>query len=73
MGKYTITYGSKKYVGRIEAKNAKEAIEKFSEIEGADSDFGFLRGGLIFDAETRGEKWAVMNSDGGKVTAKAEA
>lgn len=68
MKTYEVKAGTE--IETIEAEDAVAAIKKFSEGKGPDSDLGFLRGGLVFDAETRGEKWAQMNSDGGKISAQ---
>ena len=69
MKKYTVGLGDMKEE-IIESENASQAINIYSVQAGADQDVYFLRGGWILDAETRGEKWASVRSDAGRISAE---
>lgn len=55
-------------LGLVEAESAKDALESFCESR-PDDDYGFQRGGLEVDADTRGTVWASVRTDGGRITA----
>jgi hypothetical protein len=37
---------------------------------GPDSDFGFVRRVKMIDADTHGREWAIIETDGGDITAE---
>jgi len=55
-------------LAEVEAGSAIEAINQYCE-EHPDEDTGFQRGGLNIDAETRGQNWATVKTDGGRISA----
>jgi len=69
MNKYAIKTNGKK-VATITAEDAQAAARTYSELKGLDSDWGFVRGVKMVDADTRGEKWAIIKTDGGDITAE---
>ena len=69
MNKYAINiYG--KTVSCITAENAESAARAYSAEKGLDSDFGFVRGVKMVDADTLGTEWAIIKTDGGDITAE---
>ena len=68
MKKYAIVIDGKT-VDRITAENAESAARAYSAKQGPDSDFGFIRGVKMIDADTRGSRWAIIKTDGGDITA----
>jgi hypothetical protein len=69
MKKYAITINGKT-VDRITAEDAESAARAYSEKMGPDSDLGFVRGVKMIDADTRGVEWAIIETDGGDITAE---
>lgn len=69
MSKYAITINGKK-VSTIKAENAEAAARTYSAKMGCDSDYGFVRGVRMVDADTRGDIWAIVKTDGGDITAE---
>jgi len=69
MNKYAIKINGKK-VERITAENAESAARAYSAEKGLDSDFGFVRGVKMVDADTYGTEWAIIKTDGGDITAE---
>lgn len=69
MSKYAITINEKK-VATITSETAEAAARAYSDKKGPDSDFGFVRGVKMVDAETRGDVWAIIRTDGGDITAE---
>lgn len=69
MKKYAIVIDGKT-VDRITAENAESAARAYSAKQGSDSDFGFIRGVKMIDANTRGSEWAIIKTDGGDITAE---
>jgi hypothetical protein len=69
MNRYAIKINGKK-VKRITAENAESAARAYSEEMGLDSDFGFVRGVKMVDADTGGTEWAIIKTDGGDITAE---
>ena len=59
-----------KTVDCITAEDAESAADAYSEKMGPDSDFGFIRGVKMIDADTRGREWAIIKTDGGDITAE---
>lgn len=75
MAKYRITkrsdYKTEKVLKNlISAESAIEAAEKYIKKCGPNSDWGFNRGIEEYDADTRGEEWSRIKTDGGAVIAK---
>ena len=69
MKKYAIVIDGKT-VDRITAEDAESAAHAYSAKQGLDSDFGFVRGVKMVDADTRGKTWAIIKTDGGDITAE---
>ena len=69
MNKYAIKINGKK-VAYITAENAESAARAYSAEKGLDSDFGFVRGVKMVDADTLGTEWAIIKTDGGDITAE---
>ena len=69
MNRYAIVVDGK-IVDCITAEDAESAADAYSEKMGADSDFGFVRGVKMIDADTRGVEWAIIETDGGDITAE---
>lgn len=69
MSKYAIKINAKK-VSTITADTAEAAARAYSGKKGPDSDFGFVRGVKMVDADTRGDVWAIIKTDGGDITAE---
>ena len=69
MNRYAIVIDGKT-VDRITAENAESAARAYSAKQGPDSDFGFIRGVKLIDANTRGREWASIKTDGGDITAE---
>ena len=69
MKKYAIVVDGK-IVDCITAEDAESAAYEYSEKMGADSDLGFVRGVKMVDADTRGTEWAIIETDGGDITAE---
>ena len=59
-----------KTVARLTAENAESAARAYSAERGLDSDFGFVRGVKMLDADTYGREWAIITTDGGDITAE---
>ena len=72
MNKYAIVINGKT-VDRITAENAESAARAYSAKMGPDSDFGFIRGVKMLDANTGGREWAIIKTDGGDITARHTA
>lgn len=69
MSKYAIKINAKK-ISTITADTAEAAARAYSDEKGPNSDFGFMRGVKMVDAETRGAVWAIIRTDGGEITAE---
>ena len=69
MNTYAIVIDGKT-VDRITAEDAESAARAYSAKQGPDSDFGFVRGVKMVDADTRGSRWAIIKADGGDITAE---
>ena len=69
MNRYAIVVDGK-IVDCITAEDAESAAYEYSEKMGADSDLGFVRGVKMIDADTRGREWAIIETDGGDITAE---
>ena len=52
----------------IQAESATEALDAYCAGH-PDDDTGFQRGGLNVDADTRGEVWATVRTDAGRINA----
>ena len=68
MNEYKITDAEGIKLDTVEAASATEALNVFSE-DHMDDDYGFHRGGLNCDADTRGNEWANIRTDGGRINA----
>jgi len=55
----------------VQAETATEALEVYC-ADHPDDDTGFQRGGLNVDASTRGEVWATVRTDAGRISAYDE-
>ena len=69
MNTYAIVVDGKT-VDRITAEDAESAARAYSAKMGPDSEFGFVRGVKMVDADTRGSEWAIIKTDGGDITAE---
>ena len=69
MSRYAITIDGK-IVDCLTAEDAEAAAYEYSEEMGLDSEFGFVRGVKMVDADTRGREWAIIETDGGDITAE---
>ena len=69
MNRYAIVVDGK-IVDCITAEDAESAALENSDEMGLDSDFGFVRGVKMVDADTRGREWAIIKTDGGDITAE---
>jgi hypothetical protein len=69
MNRYAIVIDGKT-VDCITAEDAESAALEYSAEMGLDSDFGFVRGVKMIDADTRGREWAIIKTDGGDITAE---
>jgi len=69
MNEYKITLASAgTELAIVEAENAAAALESYC-ANTPDEDTGFARGGLNCDADTRGNEWANIRTDGGRINA----
>jgi hypothetical protein len=55
-------------LGLVAAENAIAALSDFC-AGLPDDDLGYQRGGLQVDADTRGQRWASVRTDGGRIIA----
>ena len=69
MKKYAIVIDGKT-VDHLTAEDAESAAREYSAKMGLDSEFGFVRGVKMIDADTRGSAWAIIKTDGGDITAE---
>ena len=69
MNRYAIVVDGK-IVDCLTAEDAESAAEAYSDEMGLDSDFGFVRRVKMIDADTRGREWAIIETDGGDITAE---
>ena len=69
MKKYAIVIDGKT-VDHLTAEDAESAAREYSAKMGLDSEFGFVRGVKMIDADTRGREWAIIETDGGDITAE---
>ena len=69
MNKYAIVIDGKT-VDHLTAEDAESAAREYSAKMGPDSEFGFVRGVKMVDADTRGSEWAIIKTDGGDITAE---
>ena len=69
MNRYAITIDGK-IVDCLTAEDAESAALEYSEEMGLDSEFGFVRGVKMIDADTHGREWAIIETDGGDITAE---
>jgi len=69
MSRYAIVIDGKT-VDHLTAEDAESAARAYSAKMGPDSEFGFVRGVKMLDADTRGSRWAIIKTDGGDITAE---
>jgi hypothetical protein len=69
MNRYAIVIDGK-IVDCITAEDAESAADAYSDEMGLDSEFGFVRRVKMIDADTRGREWAIIETDGGDITAE---
>ena len=69
MSRYAIVIDGKT-VDHLTAEDAESAARAYSAKMGPDSEFGFVRGVKMVDADTRGREWAIIKTDGGDITAE---
>ena len=70
MNRYAIKINGKTVSTSITADDAESAARAYSAKQGPDSEFGFVRGVKMVDADTRGRGWAIIKTDGGDITAE---
>jgi hypothetical protein len=72
MSRYAIVVDGKT-VDYLTSEDAETAAREYSAKMGPDSDFGFVRGVKMLDANTGGSRWAIIKTDGGDITARHTA
>lgn len=68
MNDYRIENSEGKELAMVRAKTARDALDVYC-AQHPDDDTGFQRGGLNVDSDTRGEVWASVLTDAGRIRA----